>query len=249
MKRFGLALVVLLFLGLPAHADVTLTMSMTVSAGPTAMNGQLVASIKGARFRSDVKGMNQDASVLIDPATKQQVVLNHLTRQVQTVNPGQAMAGMPMTFGDAKVSVTPLGQTRQILGRTCHGFNVEIATPMTMGGETLTMRMTGPVWLAKDGPGIEEYKAAQKALADSGLSMSPLAQGPQAKGMAEVAKALADAGMMMEQEVRMTVEGTGQLAQMMGQMGNATMLMKVTAISTDPIPDARFAIPEGYTRR
>ena len=67
--------------------------------------------------------------------------------------------------------------------------------------------------------------------------------------MAEVAKALADAGIAMEQEINVTMEGTGQMAQMMGQMGNMTMKMTVTAISTDPIPDEKFVVPAGYTKK
>ena len=89
---------------------------------------------------------------------------------------------MPMTFGEVKASVKPSGQTKEILGRVCQGFTVDIVMPMTMDGETLTMKMTGPVWLAKDGPGVAEYKAAQKALADAGHSMSAVRPGSQAKG-------------------------------------------------------------------
>ncbi len=249
MKRIGLVLAALLVLAVPSFADVTLTMNMSMNAGPIATSGQVISSLKGTKVRSDAKVMNQNLSILVDPATKQQIMLNHVTKQMTTINPQQAMAGLPVGFGDAVASVKPLGQTKDILGRVCQGFAVEIVMPMTANGETITMKLTGPVWLAKDGPGVAEYKAAQKALADAGLSMSPFGQGPSAKGMTEVAKALADAGMVMEQEIHMTVEGTGQMAQMMGQMGSMTMTMTVTAISTDPIPDERFAIPEGYTKK
>jgi hypothetical protein len=111
------------------------------------------------------------------------------------------------------------------------------------------MKASGPVWMAKDGPGVADYKSAQKALADAGLSISPFGQGPSVKGMLEVGKALADAGVPLEQDIHMTMEGTGQVAQMMGQMGEMTMKMTVTAISTDPIPDEKFKVPEGYTKK
>ena len=47
----------------------------------------------------------------------------------------------------------------------------------------------------------------------------------------------------------MTMEGTGQMAQMMSQMGSMTFTTRVTAITTDPIPDSKFALPEGYTKK
>jgi hypothetical protein len=76
-----------------------------------------------------------------------------------------------------------------------------------------------------------------------------MGQGPQGKAMSEIWKALGDAGVVMEQDFRMTMEGTGQMAQMLGQMGQMVMATKVTAVSTDAIPDAKFALPEGYAKK
>lgn len=253
MKRARIVLlavaVALAFASLPASADITQTMSLSVQSAAMSTDGQMVSFLKGSKFRSDTKGMGQDVSMLVDVATKQAFLLNHVARQIQVVGPQQSMAGLPMTLGEARVSVTPSGQTREILGRVCQGFDVDLSIPMTMGGETLTMRLTGPAWLTKEGPGVAEYRAVQKTMAEFGTSPSPFAQGPSAKAVAEVSKALGDAGLLMEQELRLTIEGTGALAQMMGQMGNMTMTMKTTAISTDPIPDEKFAMPEGYTKR
>lgn len=249
MKRLCLALIVLAIAAAPACADVAVTMNMSISAGPMAMSGQVTTLLKGTKVRSDAKIAGQDMSILFDPVIKQMLMLNHVTKEVTVYDPQQALAGAPITFGEVRASVKPLGQTKEILGRACQGFTVELVMPMTMGGESLTMKVTGPVWLAKDGPGVAEYKSASKVLADAGLSLSPFGQGPSVKGMLEVGKALADAGVPLEQDMHMTMEGTGQMAQMMGQMGDMTMKMTVSAISTDPIPDEKFVIPAGYTKK
>jgi hypothetical protein len=249
VRAASVLLLASVLLASPALADVTMTATVSMNAGPMAMNGSVVSFLKGGKFRTDAKIASQDLSILIDPATGQQWLVNHVTRQIEPAGGQQAMAGMPVNVGAAKVSVTPTGQTKEILGRSCQGFTIEMTAPMTIGAEALTMKMSGPVWLAKDGPGVAEYRATQKALTGMGLSTSPFAQGPSAQGFAEVAKALADAGIVMEQELRMTMEGTGQLAQVMGQMGNMTMTMKVTAISTDPVPDDKFVLPAGYTKK
>jgi hypothetical protein len=45
----------------------------------------------------------------------------------------------------------------------------------------------------------------------------------------------------------LTIEGTGQMAEMMQQMGPMKITTKVTSITTDPIADDVFRIPEGYS--
>ena len=111
------------------------------------------------------------------------------------------------------------------------------------------MKMSGTLWIAEKGPGVEEYKAVSKAAAESGFSTSFMAQGPQAKGMIEMQKVIAGAGIPLAQEFQMTLEGTGQAAAAMAQFGNMTMATTVTALSTDPIPDEALALPAGYTKK
>ena len=43
------------------------------------------------------------------------------------------------------------------------------------------------------------------------------------------------------------IEGTGQMAEMMKQMGPMKVTTKVSSITTDPISDDLFKVPEGYT--
>ena len=111
------------------------------------------------------------------------------------------------------------------------------------------MRMSGKLWIADKGHGVEEYRAVSKAAAESGFSTSFMAQGPQGKAMVEMQKAMADAGIPLAQEFHMSLEGTGQAAAAMAQFGNMTMATTVTALSTDPIADGVFSLPEGYTKK
>ena len=56
-------------------------------------------------------------------------------------------------------------------------------------------------------------------------------------------------GVVVEQTLVMTMEGPGQMAQMLAQAGGMTMTTRVTSLSTDPIPDEKFAIPEGSAKK
>ncbi len=91
--------------------------------------------------------------------------------------------------------------------------------------------------------------AFDKARAAAGFTMSSFAQGLESQATAEAQKVMAEKGVPLEREMQMKIEGSGPMAQMMAQKTNMTMTMKVTAISTDPIPDEMFVVPAGYTKK
>jgi hypothetical protein len=252
MRRF-FAFVVFVALALaavPASADVTIKMSMATSGGPMVIEMSMTTSIKGTKMRTDMSMMGQDTSVIVDLATKEMLTVNHGAKTVETFNPAAMAAALPMSFGEATVSIKPLTETKQILGRTCAGFTMQMSIPTSMNGETITMTMEGPVWIAKEGPGVAEYQAFNKASAAAGLVSSPFMGGPQGTAMAEMQKSFAENGIPLEQNMAMAMAGTGEVAQAMAQMGgNMSVVMKVSSITTDPIPDSTFAIPAGYTKK
>ena len=249
MKRLLFVAAAFVLSVVAASADVTVTMTVSGAAAQTAISGTTTTWAKGTKLRVDTEMSGQSLTILSDSATKQQWKIDHTTKQIEPFDPNTAMAALPVSLGDVKAVVTPNGQTKEILGRQCQGYTIEVTMPMTLAGEAMVMKMSGPAWIAKDGAGVAELKAGQKAFSDLGMSTSLLAQGPQAKGMAELNKVLGEAGVVMEQENQMTIEGTGQMAQMMSQMGGMTFTTKVTAITVDPIPDSKFALPEGYTKK
>jgi hypothetical protein len=250
MKRAAVALFVLLVCTVStASADLGMTMTMSMNAGGMAINGQMETRIKALKMRSDIKMMQQDVSVFFDAAGKQLLTANHLTKEVTTTDPAALAGSLPVSFGEATIGMKATGQTKELLGRTCQGYAVEMTVPMTVGTETIVMRMSGTVWIADKGPGVDEYRALTKAASDSGVSTSFMAQAPTTKGMVELQKAMAEAGIPLAQEFQMTMEGTGQAAAALAQMGNMTLVTTVTALSTDPIADEVFALPAGYAKK
>jgi hypothetical protein len=235
MKRAATLLLVLfvpLVCAVPrASADLGMTMTLTMNMGGGSMviNSEMQTRIKASKMRADVKLMGQDMSVLFDQGTKQVLMINHATKEISNTDPGALAANNPVAFGEAAVSMKPTGETKDLLGRACQGYAIEMTVPMTVGAETITMRMSGTMWIADKGPGVEEYKALSRAAAESGFSTSFMAQGPTMKGMVEMQKTMAEAGIPMSQEFRMSLEGTGQAAAMMAQMGNMVMTMTVTS--------------------
>jgi len=233
----------------PASADVTMKMTMSTSGGVVAMEMSTVTYIKGMKMRSDVKGMNQDMSMFVDVEAKQQVMINNVTKEVQDL--GAAMAAMPVSLGEMTVSVKPSGETKTILGRTCAGFTLQVTVPMTMMDEVLTMNMSGVAWIAKDGPGVAEYQAFTKAAAAAGLMTNAASIGPQAKGLAQMQATFAENGVPLEQDMQITITGSGQVAQMMAQTGAGNMrtTRTVTAISVEAIPAEMVVGPGGAIKK
>jgi hypothetical protein len=54
-------------------------------------------------------------------------------------------------------------------------------------------------------------------------------------------------GLTYMTEMTMTMEGEGQVADMMRQMGPMKMTSKVSSINTEALSDDLFKVPEGYT--
>lgn len=238
---------ILALVSLPAHADVSMKTTVTI-AGPTVVEMSSVTYLKGSKLRTDMKAGGQDMSLVVDLTTKEQLLLNHGTKEIQKFDSSAAMAALPVTIGEVTVSSKPTGEKREILGRSCQGYALRVSMPMTVGGETVTLVMDGPVWVTADGPEAAEYRRFYKEAAAAGINATPLAQGPQAKGLAEAQNALAALGIPLEQEMRLSMEGGGQMAAAMSQM-QASMKTSVTDVSMAPIADAVFALPSGYTRK
>lgn len=250
MKHATVVLLVLLVCAVPpASADLGMTMTMSMNAGGMAITATVETRLRASKMRSDIKMTQQDMSIFFDSAAKQVLMVNHVTKEITSLDPAAVAGNFPVAFGEAAVSMKPTGLAREILGRTCQGFTVEMTVPMTVGTETLTMRMSGTIWVADKGPGVEEYRALSKAAAESGFSTSFMAQGPAMKGMVEMQRTMAEAGIPLAQDYQMTMEGTGQAAAAMAQFGNMTMTTMVTSLSTSPIADEVFALPAGYTKK
>ncbi len=244
----------------PAYADVTIN---TVARGPLGSDAPSVAYIRGTKMRTDVSLGGTRMSTIIDASARQMIVLNPSTREAIVYDLGKMAEQMQKEADvqDAKVSFTPNGQTKQLLGRTCTGYNLSITMPVTMGQTKMTVNMGGPVWIAKDAPGTSDFATFFKAASESGLFFAaagrgrggPAGAGPNATGMALMYRALADSGgIPYEQEIRMGTDATaGPVADMMKKAGpgGTTATTIVTSISTDPIPPDKFEIPAGYTRR
>jgi hypothetical protein len=271
MKRWLATILVFAVCSAVVRADVTIVQTTTMEGGMAAMGGanmspKMTNRIKGMKSRSDVDLPTVNASTIIDLITKQVVVLRHDQKTAQILGAAAPVAPVAPATTTVKVdaSVTPTGKSQVIDGIKCDEYTfattmsmAEMSGPQMPPGaaemlKDLSIVMKGSMWVAKDLPGAAEYIAFQKALAKSELpSAAGRMSGVSVPGMEKMMRAMSNVdgvGYMTVMDLTM-VGGTGQIADMMRQMGAMRITTKVTSMSADPLSDDLFKVPEGYTIR
>jgi hypothetical protein len=255
MSRTFTAIALSALLATPVFADVTVNQKTTgKGAIGAAAAGDSVQYLKGSKMRIDQARGDDETSVIIDADAQRMISLNHKKKEADIYDMAKMAADMQkIQASDIKASVTPTSQTRQIAGQTCTVHNIEIAVPMAMGNNSMTMVMAGPACLVKDAPGAKDYETFYKTAVEKGLFFSDprqaKAQPGQAKGLARLYQEMAARGLPYAQEFTMKFQGNDMMAGMMNKMGGATMTTEVTSVTTGPLADSLFAIPAGYKQK
>jgi hypothetical protein len=258
MRLLGAAVLTCALAG-PAYADVTVKTTSKGSMGDTPS----VQYIKGAKMRIESSVMGRETVTIVDANAKQMIALDPATRQATIYDLSKMAEQIQKTANpsDVKVSMTPTGQTKQLLGLTCTEYLLSITfsiTPPDMPkAGAMTMTIEGPMWIAKEAPGTKDFATFYKAAGESGLFFAAGggrggAQTPQDRGMAAMYKAYADAGgIPYEQQIQVKMNSSGPMADMMRRTGGQAPMTTITltSVSTDPIPDDKFEIPAGYTKK
>lgn len=251
----------------PLGADITVVQVMTMEGAAAGMMqpGQLpkiTQRVKGMKARTEIEAMGQTTIAITDLTQKQVIILQPGTKVAQVFTPASVAAGgKPLPMPNVDVSFKATGKSQTIEGLQCdeHTFAMKISMAEMAGAkmppeaaaamQDVFMMMNGSMWVARSAPGAAELMAFNKAAAASSLlgAVSGLQPG-QTGSMDKMLTAIASApGVPYLTEITMTVEGSGQMAQAMSQMGPMKMIQKVSSVSTAAIADDLFRVPEGYT--
>ena len=227
----------------------------------------LTTRVKGLKSRTDLEGGPIQMSAIADVAAKQVILLNAAQKTATIASPAAAPAGAAAVAdavaANTTSSLTPTGKSQVIDGVKCNEYRISTSINLSdiAGGQHqmppeaaammqgMKMIMTGSIWVAKEVPGAADYFAFQKAVtaADMG-SLMGRASGMSLPGMEKMMKAMGNLeGMSYLTELVMNVEGSGQMADMMKQMGAMKITTRVSSIKTDALGDDLFKVPEGYT--
>jgi hypothetical protein len=268
VKRYAAALLGAALCAVPLDADVRVTSTTTIDGPFAAMTGgmtpRIVMHIKGNRARADLDMGPTSVSTITDIAGLV-TILNPAQKTAQVIDPAAlaaGLAGKEFAMPKLDASITPTGKVQAIGGTQCEEHTLVIAISMAeFAGSSsvppeaaammkdVRMIMNGTMWIAKSGPGVAEYVAFQTAAAKAGVAkfMSAL-PGMQSSGMDRVMNAFSAAnGLPYLTEMTMAFEGSGPIVEMMNKQGTIKITTKVREVSTAPISDDLFKVPDDYT--
>jgi hypothetical protein len=272
MKRWLATVLVFGISSAVVRADLTYVQTTTVEGGVAAMapaganmSPKITTRIKGLKSRTDMElPPTVNSSSIIDIAAKQMITLQHDQKTAQTLDTSAPAPATPpvVTVSVDATAPAATGNSQVIDGLKCdeYTFTTSLNLAEATGGQLppeaaemmkgLTMVMKGSMWVAKTAPGAAEFVAYQKALAKTDLAAATLKMtGVSLPGLDKMMKAMTTVdGLAYLTVLDMTLEGTGQMADMMRQMmGGMKVTSKVTSLSAEAIGDDAFKIPEGYT--
>lgn len=254
MTRFILSAVLVLGLAVPAFADVTV--KATGSGKGMGMSGDMttITYIKGNKMRTDTVMGDTTRTMIFDVDNQRLYSFDSKKKEADAWDMkafGANITNAVDTSG-MKSSIKANGQTKQLLGRTAAGYDMEVIVPATVGGGMkMTITMSGPIWIVKGAPGTADYINFYKGAVQKGWIFSDPrgAKGSpgQAKAMAEMYNQLAAAGgIPYEMVTNMKMGGEGPMASVMAKMGTMSSTQTVTAVDTAAIAADMFAPPAGY---
>ena len=256
MKRQTFVALFTVALATPSFADETVKSNVAGKGMGVGGNTQTVTYIKGSKMRTEMT-TGDTTRVSIFDLDAQKMYSFDTKKKEADVFDIQKMAGdmsKSVQIDDMKVSVKPNGKTKDILGKSAAGYDMEISLPATMGGAEgmkMTVTLFGPMWIVKGAPGAADYMNFYKSAVEKGWFFSDpraaKAQPGQAKAMAEMYRQMAaTGGIAYEHEMNIKMSGDGPMAGMFAKMGNVTMTTTVQSVETTPIAADLFAPPAGY---
>lgn len=254
-RRLSVCLV-MIGLACPAYADVTL--KQTVTGKGLGMSGTTPATIyiKGNRMRTDTQTGDRVQTQIFDLDAQRMYMFDSKKKEADVYDMAAFAAELAKSVdtSNMKVSFKANGQKKEIDGKAATGYDLEIIVPTTLGGNkdmSMTMTLSGPVWVVKGARGTDDYVHFYKTAVEKGWIFSdPRAakgQPGQAKAMAEMYNQLAAAGgIAYETEANMKMSGGGPMGGLFAKMGNMTFTMTTTSVAAGALADDLFAPPAGY---
>ena len=242
----------------PASADVTL--KQTTSGKGLGLSSQMEGTtyIKGNKMRSDVVHGDRTMTTIFDLDAQTMTMFDSKKKEADVWDMAAFSAELAKTVdvSQMKASLTPTGQSKQIAGQDATGYNLEISMPALLAGSaelSMTVTLSGPVWIVKDAPGSADYIRFYQAAAEKGWVMSDpraakASPGP-ARAMTEMYRQLAEAGGIayeIDTQITMSATGSNPLGALLERMGNVSMATVIHGAETGPLPDDLFTAPAGY---
>jgi Domain of unknown function (DUF4412) len=235
-------------------ADVTVAATTVGKGGfAKALSGDSVTYIKGSKMRVDSAAEDRKQSTILDLDSQQMILLDHAKKEATISDMQEIQATLQkITSDEVKVSLTPIGNSKQIAGESCDEYQLEMSVPMSVDDSTpMSISTNGPACIVKDAPGAKDYerfylKAAEQGFILSGDPRQAQRNPGHARSMTEMYRQIAKLGVPYEMEMNITIGGEGPMAALMSKMGGMSFTRTVKSVSEGPLDDELFIVPSDY---
>ncbi len=231
-----------------AQADLSLIGHSQVSALNRPSRSQEALYIKKDWLRRDLIDSGRRYSYLYDLKRKELTVVDHLLRQaeIRKLDEDVRKKGVDM---ELKLELSTTGRKHALQHWECIEHQLDARLPGTMGQESVTVSLTGQVWLAGH---TEEQRLINpfiKTIPAQDLFVGVPVQGraapTQVQGVNEVLRRILPKGMLCAAEIRIDYEGAGPMANLARRMQTRVSLVYEN-LSDAALQDELFKIPEEY---
>lgn len=258
MNRHRLAAALVLTLGaaLDAQADVVTKSSVTTIAGGKTTEGEWVESVQGLRMRGHWASPKapgcRSVGLIHDVAGNRVVILRCDKQEAEVVDAVKASAEVEKRLPARLVTTTiePTGRSQEMLRVRCEEFAFSVMAPLN---ENIMLIRRGTAWVAKSGPGVEEYVAFYRSaltVITAGSIRAPKAVVAEDRTNMELSRQLALlGGVPYEMHITLEVQGRGIYASLMRKALEFDQSIKVTSIENGPLDSHVFDVPEGWKTR
>ncbi len=254
MTRLILSALLVLGLAAPAIADVTIKATGSGKGMGMSADMTTITYIKGNKMRTDTVMGDTTRTMIFDVDNQRLYSFDSKKKEADAWDMQAFGAGITKAVdtGGITSSIKANGKSKQLLGKSASGYDMEVSVPATIGGGMkMTITMSGPIWIVKGAPGTADYLNFYKGAVAKGWIFSDprgaKGQPGQARAMAEMYNQLvATGGIPYEMETNMKMGGDGPMAGMMAKMGSMSSTQTVTAVDTGALAADLFAPPAGY---
>ena len=151
----------------------------TMTGKGMGMSGTMAGTtyIKGMKMRSDVVTGDTTRTTIFDVEAQKMYSFDSKKKEadVWDMQAFGAEISKSVDTSQMKASLTPNGKTKTIAGKSAVGYDMESSVPAAMGGNqdmSMTVVLTGPVWIVKGAPGTSDYVGFYKAALERGWIFS-----------------------------------------------------------------------------
>lgn len=241
----------------PTLASAAVTLKQTNKGKGLGLSANVSSTtyIKGNKMRIDDVLGDKTQTAIFDLDAQKAYFFNSKEKQADVWNM-QALAreiSKSVDESSMKATIKPNGRTRQIAGRTVHGYDVEVSVQATTPGSQspMTVTLQGSAWIVKGAPGTADFDHFYKTAADKGWIFSnpraAKAQPGETKAMAEMYRKFAElGGIPYESDFQIHVSSSGLMGALLSHLGKISSSSVVVAVKTRALADDLFAPPPGY---